>query len=121
VQAQEPRADGSEPPQPRPPQTQQPSEPAPTPRVDVSQLPLDLERLQRKLQQAVEREERQAATLRYRIDVVGIAPRIQIFTPDDNLVFGRAPYGAPTHREMMNIVTPREFRTPIIGLGTISW
>ena len=113
VQPPSPRADTHE--------SQDPQRSTPQPQVDVSRLPLDLERLQRKLQQAVEREEREGATLRFRVDVVGIAPRIRIFTPEDNLVFGRAPYGAPTHREMMNIVTPREFRTPVIGLGSISW
>jgi hypothetical protein len=91
--------------------------PSPEPQVDATKLPVDLARMQRKLKQAVEREERNGPVLRYTIDVFGRAPRIELITPRDNLAFTPAPYGAPTHREMMNVVTPREFSSPVMDLN----
>ena len=91
--------------------------PAPEPQVDVSKLPVNLGRMQRKLKQAVEREERNGPVLRYTIDVFGRAPRIELVTPRDNLAFTPAPYGGPTHREMMNVVTPKEFSSPVMDLN----
>ena len=98
----------------QPPQKQTP----PPPQFDVTRLPVDVDRLQRKLQEAVEREER-GAMLRFTVNVFGQAPPIVLVTPDDNLVFGKSRHGAPTHSEMLNIVTPRPFSP--IGGATISW
>lgn len=80
--------------------------------VNVAKLPLDLSRIQRQLKQDSAREERDGLNLRYFIPVYGQAPRIELFTPQDNLQKGQAPYGAPTHRDMINAVTPQEYRAP---------
>ena len=93
--------------------------PQPPPQVDVSKLPVDVSRLQRKLRQSVEREERNGSVLRYRIDVFGQAPPIQLITPETELVFTPPPYGAPTHRDMINIVTPKEFSSPVMSFGNL--
>ena len=89
--------------------------------IDVSKLPLNMARLQVKLQAAVARE--QAGTngprIRYNIDVLGTAPRLKLFSPEDNLRDGPVPYGAPTHRDMMNYATPKEFSAPAIGFGNL--
>jgi hypothetical protein len=90
--------------------------PAREPGVDVSKLPLDLDRLQRKLRQSAIRED---APLRFTVDVFGQAPPIVLVTPEDNLRFGPAPYGAPTHRDMIDIVTPKEFSSPIMDFGSL--
>ena len=92
---------------------------APEPAVDVSKLPVNLTRIQRKLRQAVEREERDGPVLRYTVDVFGLAPPIQLVTPKDNLLFSPAPYGGPTHREMMNVVTPKEFSSPVMDFNNL--
>src|SRR5688500_8955321 len=76
--------------------------------IDASKLPLNLSRVQQKLRESATQSD--ASRLRFSIDVVGRAPRIELFGPDANLLFGPVPYGAPTHREMMNITTPQEFR-----------
>ena len=80
--------------------------------LDVSRLPIDLEKIRRELQQSSEREERQELNIRYVIDVYGQAPPIVIFGKADNLVYGPVPYGAPTHKEMIEQVTPKEYRSP---------
>ena len=90
-----------------------------TPQVDVSRLPINLERIQRQLRQTTVREERDGLNLRYIVDVYGRAPRIELFTKEDNLRFGQAPYGAPTHQDMINITTPQEYRAPAANLGNL--
>jgi hypothetical protein len=87
--------------------------------VDVSRLPISLDRIQRELKQSAEREERQGLNIRYIVDVYGQAPPIVIFGPDDDLVNGPVPYGAPTHREMIEHVTPREYRAPAADFSAL--
>lgn len=78
--------------------------------IDVSRLPIDLQRIERRFREAEIRREGTGLDLRYFVDVFGKAPAIVLFTKEDNLEHGQAPYGGPTHREMMEIVTPPEFR-----------
>jgi len=87
--------------------------------VDVSRLPIDLDRIQRGLRESADREERQGLTLRYRVQIYGQAPPIVLFGPDAHLASGPVPYGAPTHREMMEQATPKEFRAPAADLGAL--
>ena len=87
--------------------------------VDVSRLPLNLDRIQRALRQSAIREERQGLNLRYVVEVYGQAPPLVIFWPEDNLVYGPVPYGAPTHKEMIEHVTPKEYRAPIADFSAL--
>ena len=90
--------------------------------VDVSKLPLDLTRVQRALRASDTREEREGLKLNYFLNVYGTTPRIQLFTKADNLAFGRAPYGGPTHNEMLEVMTPQAFRAPAMNLGAaVKW
>ena len=79
--------------------------------LDVSRLPVDVQRIHRELRQSAAREEREGLNLRYFIDVYGQAPPIVIFGPEDNLTSGPVPYGGPTHKEMLEQMTPQEFRS----------
>ena len=96
---------------------------APRADVDVNRLPLDLPRIQRALRQSSSvREQRVGLNLYYQVDVFGVAPAIRLFTPADNLRNGPAPYGAPTHREMIEHVTPQEYRAPAADFSAfIRW
>ena len=87
--------------------------------VDVGKLPVNLERIQRQLRQSAVREERDGLNLRYLVDVYGQAPRIELFAPAPNLMTGPAPYGAPTHRQMLDMVTPQEYRAPAADFGAL--
>lgn len=80
------------------------------PAVDVNRLPIDLGRIQRELRQSAERDENEGLRLQYFVDVYGQAPPLVIFGPEDNLVEGPVPYGAPTHREMIEQNTPIDYR-----------
>ena len=88
--------------------------------VDVNRLPVDLDRIQRKLRQTTIREESDGPLrLRYVVDVYGIAPRIELFSDKDNLILGPVPYGAPTHRDMLQMITPPEYRAPAADFGAL--
>ena len=89
--------------------------------VDVSRLPIDLRRIEREFRQTTIREERDGTglNLRYFVDVYAKAPDIVLFTPEDNLYYGPVPYGAPTHREMVDMMTPQEHRAPAAEFGNL--
>jgi hypothetical protein len=87
--------------------------------VDVSRLPVDLGRIQRGLRDSAVREEREGLNLRYTVEVYGQAPPIELFGPEANLGSGPVPYGAPTHREMIEHVTPKEFRAPVADFSAL--
>jgi hypothetical protein len=87
--------------------------------VDVSRLPIDLTKVTRELRQSAATESRTGLNIRYRVDVYGQAPRIELFTKQDNLAYGPAPYGAPTHQQMIDHVTPQEYRAPYADIGNL--
>ena len=91
--------------------------------IDVDRLPIDLQRIERQLRQSpAEREEHEGLRLRYFVDVYGTTPRLQLFTPDDNLTSGPTPWGGPTHRDMLEVMTPKEFRAPVMDFnGLMRW
>jgi|CXWL01.1.fsa_nt_gi hypothetical protein len=88
-------------------------------RVNVDRLPLDLQRLERRLRQSVERQDWDGFRLRYTVEVYGKAPKIQFFDPKDVLPGGPIPYGAPTHREMIEVMTPKEYRAPVMDFSAL--
>ena len=87
--------------------------------VDVKRLPLDLTKVTRQLRQTASTESHNGLHIRYSVDVYGQAPRIELFTKQDNLATGPVPYGAPTHRDMINQVTPIEYRAPIMDFSSL--
>jgi hypothetical protein len=91
----------------------------PGPAVDVSRLPIDLDRIQRELRESQIKEEREGLNLRYQIDVYGQAPPIVLIDPSFDLVNGPVPNSAPTHRDMIEHVTPQEHRAPAADLSAL--
>lgn len=88
-------------------------------RVNVDRLPLDLERIERQLRQTPERQDWDGFRLRYFVDVYGKAPRLQFFEPGDVLPSKPIPYGAPTHKEMVDMMTPKEYRAPAMDFSAL--
>jgi hypothetical protein len=87
--------------------------------VDVSRLPIDLDRIRRELRVAEIRESRDGLNLKYTVDVYGRAPTLVLFTEADNLRYGRAPYGGPTHQDMLEMMTPKEHRAPVADFSAL--
>ena len=87
--------------------------------IDVSRLPINLSRIQRQLNQSTVRDESDGLRLRYVVDVFGQAPRIELFGNRDFSLTGPAPYGGPTHQDMLQIMTPQEFSAPAANFGNL--
>jgi len=87
--------------------------------VDAGRLPIDLAKITRALRQSAGTESRNGLHIRYSVDVYGAAPRIDFFTKADNLATGPVPYGAPSHRAMIEHVTPVEYRAPIMDFSAL--
>ena len=88
----------------------------PSTTIDASKLPLNLSKLHQKLKASTETRR---PGLTFNIDVIGQAPRIQIFTPGEDLRYGPVPNTTPTHQEMIEIATPREFRSPVMDFSNL--
>ena len=96
--------------------------PQPRPQVNVDRLPIDIGRIQRELRQSTERQQQEGLNLKFQIEVFGSAPQIELFTPADNLKNGPVPYGAPTHQQMLQMMTPKEFSSPVMDFnGLFRW
>ena len=101
-------------------QETRPDTTANTPSVNVERLPVNVARIQRGLRQSAERQEGSGLNIRYVIEVYGTAPRLNFFDPKrDNLRSGPVPYGAPTHQQMLDIMTPQDFRSPVMDFGGV--
>ena len=87
--------------------------------VDVTRLPIDLARVQRALRESSVREERDGLNLRYTVEVYAQAPPFVLFGSGVTVPGGPVPYGAPTHREMVEQVTPKEYRAPAADFSAL--
>jgi hypothetical protein len=85
-----------------------------------TQFGLNLARIQRGLRKSSERQDYDGLNLRYYVNVFAPAPPINLFTKQDNLAFGPAPYGGPTHGEIMRLITPQEHSAPAADFSGIA-
>ena len=83
-------------------------------KVDVGKLPVDLARIQKQLQQTTVRDESVGLNLRYVVDVYGQAPRIELFPKREPGLFT-----GPTHRQMIEQITPQEHRAPAADFSAL--
>jgi hypothetical protein len=88
--------------------------------VDVSKMGVDLSRIKRELAQAQTQEATSDDPLRLKfvVEVVGIAPRIDLL--EGFSVEGAVPYGPPTHQEVLDQLTPQEYRSPVIPFYSLA-
>ena len=84
------------------------------------QYGLNLARIQRGLRRSAERQDYDGLNLRFYVNVYAPAPPIKLFTPLDDLLYGAVPHGGPTHRDMMNVMTPQEFSAPAADFSGIA-
>ena len=93
--------------------------PKPAAPPSVESLGLSFDRIKRQLDQKPPSTAKTPLKLQFYVEVVAEAPPIPIFAPGE-LATGPAPGGAPTHRDMMNLVTPLAFKSPSIPIGAIA-
>ena len=93
---------------------------APAASASNTQFGLNLSRIQRGLRRSSERQDYDGLNLRYYVSVYAPAPPINLFTKQDNIAFGLAPYGGPTHSEIMRLITPQEHSAPAADFSGIA-
>jgi hypothetical protein len=96
----------------RPKQAAQPPSPA--------KLPVSVERIQKKLAE-LPPTVTDKLKLEYYIEVYGKAPPPD-FLQNFNVKSGPVPFSAPTHQDLLDVVTPAGFRTPAPNISAfIEW
>jgi hypothetical protein len=88
--------------------------------LDPAKLGVSLARIRRELAQAEAEEATRDGQLRLQfvVAVYGQAPKIDLLR--DFPVSGPVPYGPPTHQEVLDVLTPKEFRSPMIPFSAIA-
>ncbi len=86
------------------------------PLLSPQQVPVSLERIKRRL---AERPGERTGLLQlaFYVEVHGKAPPLDLFAGFD-LAHGPVPFAPPTHRDILEVVTPQEFRSPPADLLT---
>jgi hypothetical protein len=84
------------------------------PALDADRLPVSIARIKEALAQAPASTQT-GLRLQYYIEVYGRSIPLDI-SGDFDLRSGPVPYGGPTHRELIGMVTPQEFRAPAADL-----
>ena len=95
---------------------------AQTPAVDAAKMGVSLDRIKRELVQAQQAAEQSSSDgplkLTFTVQVVGEAPRYNLL--EDFPLVGPVPYGAPTHQEVLDFLTPQEYRSPVMPISAIA-
>lgn len=102
---------------PHPALAQAPSAPA----VDATKLGVSLDRIRRELVEAEVREQsgNDGLKVKFHVDVYGQAPKIDVLS--NFPLTGPVPYGGPTHRDVVDFLTPQEFRSPVVPFSTLAF
>ena len=89
------------------------------PRVRAVRVPVNLERVKRKLVALPARDdERTLLDLSYYLEVYGRAPRINLLAGFDSHT-GPVPFGGPSHADILALWTPEAFSTPAVDLSSL--
>jgi hypothetical protein len=103
------------------PATEPKQETAAAPAVDPAKLPVSLDRIRLEL---ADKPATKTSGLKIQetIEVVAPAPKAEQFLWDPEtakLATGPVPYGAPTHKDFINLVTPQEFKNYPMDLNAL--
>jgi len=91
------------------------------PQIDVTKLGVSLKRIQRGLFIAESREKQDgnAMHLEFNVQVYGQAPKIEVLKGID-LFNGAVPGTAPSHRQVIEQLTPQIYRTPTMPVSALA-
>ncbi len=90
-----------------------------SPGLNYDLLSASLVRLRRELAEQPPSKAYTPLKLDFYVEVTAEAPTIMLFTPKDLAAAGPVPWGAPTHQDMLDVMTPQEFRSPTIPIGSM--
>jgi hypothetical protein len=86
--------------------------------ASIDSLGVSFERIKRELRIRPPSTVSTPLKLEYYVEVQALLPPIPIFKPGE-LTTGPVPYGAPTHADMLDHVTPLAFKSPAIPVSSI--
>jgi hypothetical protein len=89
-----------------------------TPLPSVESLGVSFDRIKRQMGQKPASTNQTSLTLDFYVEVVALAPRFQLFAPDEPS-FGPVPGVSPSHGDMMRHLTPQPFRAPAATIMSI--
>jgi len=87
--------------------------------VEAEKLPVSLDRIRMKLAEPAPKTP--ALKIQTIIEVVGVAPPLELWTPEEGatLIRGPAPWAAPTQKDILDLVTPQEFKRYPMDLNAL--
>ena len=98
-----------------------PPSPAPETPIDATKLGVSLSRIQRGLFIAESRDQQRGDGMRlhFNVQVYGTSPKIEVLNGVD-LFNGGVPGSAPSHRQMIEYVTPQIYRSPTMPVSALA-
>jgi hypothetical protein len=91
---------------------------AQTQQIDPEKLPVDIGRI--RLQLADPSSHKPVLKIQQVIEVVGVAPPIELWSPAEKKnLRGPAPWGPPTQKDILDLVTPQEFKSYPMDLNAL--
>jgi hypothetical protein len=96
-----------------------PEQPPASPAPSVESLGMSFERIRRQLRILPASTAKTPLKLEYYVEVQALMPPIPLFKPGE-LTTGPVPYGAPTHRDMMDHVTPEAFKAGTVPISSLA-
>ena len=94
----------------------------PSTAIDATKLGVSLARIQKGLRVSESREKQSITPLRieFAVQVYGFAPRIDLLK-DVDILHGDAPNSAPTHRQIVDFLTPQIYRQQAAPISALAW
>lgn len=93
--------------------------PPPAPAFDPEKLPVSIGRIRLQLKSAPPAKF-SGMRIEQTIEVVGVAPKVLLWNPGTaKLADGPVPFGAPTQKDILNLITPQEFKRYPIDLNAL--
>ena len=88
--------------------------------IDGAKLGVSFDRIRIQLATKPETKVTNGLKIEETIQVIGTAPKTQLWDPETaKLATGPVPWGAPTHRDFIDLVTPQEFKTYPMDLNAL--
>lgn len=101
------------------PKTPDGAEAAKSSGVNYDLLSSSIARLRRELKELPPSKSYTPLKLDFYVEVVAQAPPILLFTPEEVAPAGPVPWGPMTHQEFLDMVTPKEFRSQTLPIGSL--
>jgi len=87
--------------------------------INVESLGVSFDRIKRILGDRKPTADKNGLNLNYFVEVTAEAPPIQIFTKQDVAPTGPIPFGAPTHADIVDRLTPAEFKGGMVPVSAL--